>query len=324
MSKLVSILLPIYNMHKYLPDCMETLLNQTYEDIEIVLVDDGSCEECAQLCDSYKEKDHRVVVYHKTNGGISDARNFGVAKAKGEYITFVDPDDYVDRDYLMYLMNLMEKYHTKMAICQHRVVFKNGKCEDFGKDIADEVITNEACIERLLYHNDIDTACWAKVYHRSLFQNIEYPVGKLFEDMGTTYKLMLLCDQIAVGHESKYSYRVHSNSIVPSDFKTTKFHLLEMTDNCAKDVTELYPSLAIAAERRQVYARLSTINQMAHTNKYPEKLNEMISFVKEHKNSVLKNSKAPKRDTVAVLLLMINYSLYKNCWAFSLRRKKGI
>lgn len=312
---LISIILPIYNVQNYLPKCMLSLMEQSYSELEIIMVDDGSEKTCADLCDKFKNLDNRIVVYHKKNGGLSDARNYGIERAHGDYVTCVDPDDYVDKDYIEYLYNLICKYQSKMSICQHRVKYDNGTVRDYGNN-GDEKLDTSLCLERMLYHDVIDTSAWAKLYHYTLFNKVRYPKGKLFEDIGTTYALMMQCDNIAVGYESKYNYIFHENSIVNSEFKESKFDLLEMTDKMGRHVVAVYPQLKDAVIRRKVYARLSTLNQMFKTDGYKDERNTIIKYIKENKKKILKDNKAPKRDKVAIVLLSINYKMYKFCWSF--------
>lgn len=314
MNNLISIVLPIYNVEHYLDKCMDSLLHQTYPYFEIIMVDDGSNEVCSMLCDHYESVDDRIRVFHKSNGGLSDARNYGISKAKGEYITCVDSDDYVDEDYLEYLISLITKYHTKMSIAQHRIISSNGN-KDLGSN-GDEVLTNKVCLERMFYHDVIDTSAWAKLYHRSLFDTVKYPEGKIFEDIGTTYKLMLQCDEISVGYESKYTYVLHENSIVNSEFTSAKLDLLEMTDQCVDNVCNRFPDLIKAGMCRRVYARFSTLNQMVNTDDFKDIRSDLISFIMKNKSSILGNPKAPKRDKIAIRLLSINYGLYKKCWKY--------
>ena len=135
---LISIILPIYNIEQYLARCMEAVLGQTYENLEVLMVDDGSPDNCPAMCDAYAAKDPRVKALHKKNGGLSDARNYGIEHAEGEYIACIDPDDYVDSDYIEYLYSLIEKYGTRMSICQHMTEFDNGSVRDYGSE-GDEI-----------------------------------------------------------------------------------------------------------------------------------------------------------------------------------------
>ncbi|MEY8255896.1 glycosyltransferase family 2 protein [Clostridium perfringens] len=313
MQPLISVILPIYNIEKYLPYCMDSLFKQTYKNLEIIMVDDGSNKECSELCDYYAKKDKRVVVYHKQNGGLSDARNYGIKRAKGEYITCIDPDDYVDCDYVKYLYGLVEKYNVKLSICQHRVKFDNGSIKDFGKN-GEELMDSKKCLEKMLYHDVIDTSACAKLYQKDLFSDIEYPTGRLFEDIGTTYLLMMKCKKIAVGYESKYNYIFHNNSIVNGNFNVKKLDLLEMTDKMATDVLKQYPDLDKAILRRRVYSRFSTLNQMLNESRFIKEKKEIIKFILDNKKSILKNKKAPKRDKIAIIILLLNYRLYRFFW----------
>jgi glycosyltransferase involved in cell wall biosynthesis len=317
-NALISLILPVYNVEQYIDKCMESVLNQTYFNLEILLIDDGSKDSSSEKCEFYAKKDVRVKVFHKENGGLSDARNYGIRKAEGEYIICIDSDDYVDFDYVEYLYDLIKKYHTQMAIAQHRVVFSNGSVNDYGKE-GDELLGNKTCIERMCYHDIIDTSAWSKIYAKSLFEDIEYPVGRLFEDIGTTYKLMLKSGEIAVGYESKYNYIVRQNSIVNAGYNPKKLDLLEMTDDMAEDVLDKYPDLEDAVFRRQVYARISTLNQMAGVD-IPEK-KEIIQYIRRNGGRVLSDPKAPKRDKVAIILIKISYKLYCKCWEKVNKRK---
>lgn len=310
---LISVILPVYNIEKYLPDCMDSLAKQTYTNLELILVDDGSADVCSRMCDEYATKDSRVIVYHKENGGLSDARNYGIERANGEYITCIDPDDYVDNDYIQYLYDMIVKYGAKMSICQHRVHYDNGSIREHGKN-GDEALDTKTCLERMLYHDVIDTSAWAKLYRKELFANVRYPKGKIFEDIGTTYKLMLQCDWIAVGYESKYNYIFHSNSIVNGAFKKSKLDMLDMTDEMAEDTLEVFPELEDAVLRRRVYARFSTLNQMLYTEEFPEERKKIVEFIKVHNKQIMQNPKAPKRDKLAIMLLSVNYRVYRFCW----------
>ncbi len=316
---LISVILPIYNIEQYLPRCMESLEKQTYPNMEILMVDDGATDGCSALCDAYAAKDSRIIALHKENGGLSDARNYGIEHATGEYITCIDPDDYVDDDYVEYLYNLIDKYGTGMAICQHRVHYDNGDVKELGVDpdgqgVLDEALTCHDAIKRMCYHDVIDTSAWAKIYKRELFESVQYPKGKIFEDIGTTYALMLQCDTIAVGYESKYNYMFHMNSIVNGSFSPRKFDMLEMTDKMGKEVLKVFPDLKQAVRRRRVYARFSTLNQMLGTEEYPKERERIIRFIMKNRRKILRDPLSPKRDKAAILLLSFSYRIYRQTW----------
>ena len=313
MNPKISVVLPVYKVEKYLNRSVQAVCNQTYENLEIILVDDGSPDNCPIICDEWKEKDKRIVVIHKENGGLSDARNVGTLHATGEYITFVDPDDNVTSTYVEYLYELIKKYNTKMALCTHTVCFENGKKLVYG-DESDECLDAEKCLERMLYHDVIDTSAWAKLYETRMAKNILYPKGKLFEDIGTTYRFFIESGRIACGYKSQYFYMIRKNSIVSGDFNPHKLDMLEMTDQMADKVIRRYPNLRNAVVRRQVYARFSTLNQMLDVNGYHEERKAITRFIKQYKKAILNDKRSPKRDKIAVRLLSMGYPIYKMAW----------
>ena len=309
-TSLISVILPVYNIVGYLPKCMESLYGQTYSNLELVLVDDGSTDGSGALCDDCARADRRVVVYHKANGGLSDARNYGIERARGAYIACVDPDDYVETDYIGYLYGLIQKHGAKMSVCQHRV-WRSGRvfC-DYGRP-GEAVLSPKESIERMLYQDVMNTSAWGKLYRAELFRDVKYPVGKWFEDIATTYKLMMRAGTIAAGWESKYNYVLRDTSIVNCAFNPRKLDLLEMTDAMGREVVETWPDLADAVLRRRVYARFSTLNQMLDTRECPEARRGIIRFIRENAGAVLKNPRAPRRDKLAIVALSLGYPAYR-------------
>ena len=308
----VSVILPVYDIEGYLPTCMESLFNQTYKNFEIIIVDDGSHEPCRRLCDSYKDHEG-VSVYHKKNGGLSEARNYGFEKSRGEWVIFIDPDDWVDSDHIEYLMSLAEQFGTDMAVSQHRVMYSNGKIRDNG-GVGEECLDDKTCIERMLYHDVIDTSAWGKLYKRELFDGIRYPVGLCFEDISTTYALMMKAKRIAVGYRSTYNYMYRPNSIVNGPFNPHKIDLLKTTDMMAKGILSVYPDLRNAVIRRRVYSRFSTLNQLEGVKGYDDLKKDIISFIRKYSKVVLNDPQAPTRDHLAIRLLLTDYDLYRKMW----------
>lgn len=318
MNPLISVVMPVYNVKPYLEKCVDSVCRQTYKELEIILVDDGSTDGSAELCDKLKSMDDRIVVIHKENGGLSDARNAGTLQANGKYISYVDSDDYIKETYIEYLYSLIQKYNCKVSLATHIVVHENGKEVEIG-DGSDELLSAKDCLERMLYHDVIDTSAWSKLYDIELAREFLYPKGKLFEDIGNTYRFFIASEQVACGYEPQYYYMLRSNSIVTSSFNMKKLDMLEMTDQMAEVVGHKYPELKDALLRRRVYARFSTLNQMKNTNDHVEVRNDLIAYIKRYKNEVIKNPKTPKRDKIAIILLSINYSLYKWCWDLKTR-----
>ena len=176
---LISVVVPVYNVAKYLKKSIESIVNQTYTNLEIILVDDGSKDESGEICEDYSLKDSRIIVIHKPNGGLSDARNAGIKQAKGEYITFVDSDDTIDYDMIEFLYDLILKFHTKMSICCQTEIFENTNKKNVIGNNEKLKLTGKECIRRMLYHDIVDTSAWAKLSSTELFKTVKFPKGKI-------------------------------------------------------------------------------------------------------------------------------------------------
>lgn len=322
-TPLISIIIPVYNVERYLAKCLESVRNQTYTNIEMILVNDGSTDNSQQICEEFVNKDSRFILFTKTNGGLSDARNYGVNQASGRYVSFVDSDDFIDAEYVEYLYDLVNDNDVDMSVCQHRIIFSNGRVENQKYHGKTKIFAEEA-IERILYSNEMDTSAWAKLYDKKLFSAIHFPVGKLFEDIGTTYKFILEAKVIAVGAECRYNYIYRPQSIVNGSFSLKKFDLIDMTNSMCNSVVQTFPELDKAALRRKVYSELSTLNQMNGVKKYKKEKKSLIQDIRKESFKVLRDVNAPNRDKVALLMLLLGYPIYSFIWRTYISVKKGI
>ena len=206
-TPLISVIVPVYKVEPYLRRCVDSILSQTYTHLEIFLVDDGSPDNCGKICDEYAQKDNRIKVIHKKNGGLSDARNVAIDVAKGEYITFVDSDDFIACDYVETLYNLVEKYQCKVGVAWLRIFHEGCEAGINQPPYIEKVFDRIEGIEKMFYQELFDTAAWGKIYHRSLFKTgIRYPFGLIYEDLPTTYLLFLQADKIAFCNRVIYNY----------------------------------------------------------------------------------------------------------------------
>jgi glycosyltransferase involved in cell wall biosynthesis len=216
-SPLVSIIVPIYKVEPYLRRCLDSIVNQTYTNLEIILVDDGSPDGCPQICDEYAAKDERIVVIHKKNGGLSDARNAGLDICKGEYISFVDSDDWVEEQYVEILFDLLTKENADIAICSYNSFTNEIELPQFflNGDIKYVCWDSHETLTRLCAEDTPGLmAIWGKLFKRKLFDNIRFPKGKLYEDAYVNYKLYSLADKIFYINLILCHYRVRKDSIM--------------------------------------------------------------------------------------------------------------
>ena len=312
---LISVIVPVYKVEKYLDRCVESIVNQTYKNLEIILVDDGSPDNCSQMCDEWAKRDSRIKVIHKANGGQADARNAGLDIAIGDYITFVDSDDVVDKDYVEYLWNIKCGLNVDVAICQDRLMHSDGEllCDNTFHEREFVLNGHDAC-KNFLYQRFIQVSSWAKIYKKSIFDGLRFPKGKIFEDTYMTGRILCCVDNIGIGTAAKYNYYINDGSTMTKPFSAAKLDLIGITDEIVDDMLSKFPDLAQAGLRRKVYARLSTLNQMRDVDGYFDERQKIIEYVLLNGRSVLKDKMAPKMDKVAILCLYVGYWFYRFAW----------
>jgi len=232
MNDLISVIVPVYNVEKYIKRCIESIINQSYLNIEIILVNDGSTDSSGIICDKYSEVDNRIKVLHKKNGGLSDARNVGLKVAQGNYITFIDSDDWIHVNYIKTLYTLILKSNSDVSICN----FKKTSSEELIEDTEEESIyqfTNVEALEQLFgeLYVQMVIAC-AKLYKSSLFNEISFPVNRIHEDEFTTYKLLFKSSKVILTTKKLYYYWQRNDSITGSsiNYKQTMDKILALTE----------------------------------------------------------------------------------------------
>lgn len=242
MNDLVSVIIPVYKVEPYLRECLDSVINQTYRNLEIILVDDGSPDECPKICDEYAERDFRVKVIHKKNGGLSDARNKGIDLATGEYITFVDSDDVIHEIYVESLYENLKKTNSDISVCQS-ISFKDSQeIKDVevsyeryvlsGNDAVQDLYKRLCRIKKIKSFG-VSVTAWGKMFARKLFSNIRFPYGMLHEDDAVSPKVLYQSNSVCVISSRLYCYRVTDNSIMNSPFSIKRYDSIESTSFCA-------------------------------------------------------------------------------------------
>ncbi len=223
----ISVIVPVYKVEKYLNRCVDSIINQTYTDFELLLVDDGSPDNCGKMCDEYAEKDSRIFVIHQKNSGLSAARNTGInwfyEQNRSDYITFVDSDDWIHPEYLKVLMNGITENKIKISVCNYKRVTSEISHESYD-NIEYELTSPE---DFLVNHSWQYNYAWGKLYHKSVFDDVRYPVGKNFEDAFTTYKILHKCDEIAYTELQLYYYFRNEQGISHSPWKSSELVIFD-------------------------------------------------------------------------------------------------
>lgn len=211
---LISIVVPVYNVAKYLDPCVKSIMDQTYSNWELLLIDDGSTDNSYERCREYREqRPDQIKVYKKENGGLSDARNYGCARAKGEYLIYIDSDDIVSRDYLSLLYEGISKYGASVSTCMYKdIPRQDAKYLDQGE--ADlELLSSEEAVKCLLLNKHINTDAWGKLATRAAWTACPFPKGRIYEDLATIYKLLATCDTVCYTDAELYGHVIRPGSL---------------------------------------------------------------------------------------------------------------
>lgn len=316
----ISVIIPVYKVEKYIDKCLESVCNQTFTDLEIILVDDGSPDNCPQICDDWANKDSRIKVIHKNNGGLSSARNEGIRHATGKYIGFVDSDDWIMLDMYETLYKLFNSGDYDIA----SVGVVRIKDENYSPLIQDETIsvyTSKQFIKRLLKvgTQDSDQYAWNKLYRRKILTDNIYPEGLTDEDVEGTLKAVLNSGKsIICSNKELYLYRINDESITSLKYNSTKTDFLKICDHVVNIISDTKDEEMIYWSHmfryRADFAVLSRLVIMQIDDKYVDEVRELerklISALRRNYWSLLKFD-WPISRKIVMTLFCINYNAFK-------------
>lgn len=299
MNDLISVIVPVYNVEKYLQRCIQSLINQSYKMLEIILIDDGSTDKSGIICDYFAEHDPRIKVHHKENGGQGSARNIGLNNAKGKYITFVDSDDYVDEDYIEFLRDFIKQDNLDIACCNCQLINENGDIKRINRcGLGKKYYTPIEAIKSTWYGEEFNIAPWGKLYRSVLWDNIRFKEC-FSEDLATMHLLYIKAQRIGYSYEAKINWTIRNNSDIHS-FNSKKLIMPQIViDNI--EFAEKYPELKKAAVHKAIMVNFHVLCQLP-PNRYEDEKNKMISFIKQNRKKVLLDKRASRKAKVAILL----------------------
>jgi len=317
MKDLISVVIPVYNVEKYLDKCLNSVTKQTYKNLEIIIVDDETKDNSNEIIENYRKKDKRIKVIHQKNGGLSCARNSGIKKASGEYITFLDSDDYLEFDMYEHLLNCLKNNNADIAICNFIE-----ELEDEPKKVEKEdkyellMFSKMDALHQLILDKKITNHAWNKLYKLELFNNVEYPNGRNMEDIATTYKLFEKCDKIVYSSKIGYHYIQRSSSIMGN---LSKKRILETEKSYSERneyLIKKYPILKeqIDIDNLKLYktlcylAALGDFNELLDSNKY----NENYLYFKNNYKYYIKKMKTifNSKTMFSFDVFAFNYKIY--------------
>lgn len=307
LQKKISVIVPIYNVQEYLERSVESIIGQTYENLEIILVDDGATDNCPELCEQLAQRDPRIKVVHKINGGLSDARNAGLDVATGEYIGFVDSDDYIESDMYQLLVENLEKYDADISCCRYTWVWDDGQQEKVGDSGEIYIYEGQEALKEYIYGKVMDPFAWNKLYKTELI-NGERPVrfikGILGEDNPFITELFKKEYKVVVAGESKYNYlQQRKGAITNSGVSQRKIDSVYWWDTLRRECAEKYPELEKYALRRQVLFYIGLYNMVCADECHKKEAKNVQGFVNEHVKEIWKSDVCEKTVKISALLL---------------------
>ncbi|MDQ5984140.1 MAG: Undecaprenyl-phosphate 4-deoxy-4-formamido-L-arabinose transferase [Eubacteriales bacterium SKADARSKE-1] len=307
----ISIVVPVYKVEKYLDKCIKSILAQTFKEFELILVDDGSPDNCGKICDSYKEQDERVRVIHQKNAGLSCARNTGIDEAAGEYIGFVDSDDYIASDMFSFLYENLINNNADISVCGLYNCFGEKLVPQYDKEEL-YILKGEEALKMALEGVKFSMHAVNKLYKKSLFESCKFPPGKLSEDAFTIPVLLSNAKAVVVNTVPKYYYIQRRESITNSSFKENDFDVVLAYSKNLDMVKQKFPSLKKQAEFRYLWSYMYVLDKMLLTQNFKDvdKLNEIILKLRKNTSKILLNPYFSKKRKFAMALLFFNHKLY--------------
>ncbi|MBQ2991580.1 MAG: glycosyltransferase [Clostridia bacterium] len=319
---MISVLVPVYNVEKYLCRCLDSILKQTCTDYEIVLVDDGSTDQSGRICDAYAAEHDCIRVIHQENAGLAQVRNVSLAAARGEYITFVDSDDAIEPAYLEVLLRDLQETGADISICSWSEVSDDGARSALGWDHKEkgfQVWDTQQAVNNLLYQKGIDNNSWGKLYTRDVLQGVVFPAGRVYEDIATTYQIFLKGKRICYRPEALYLYTCNTAGISQSPFKPRRMDLIDMAEGMYRDIERRFPEYRRAAQARLLRAYIHVYLQIPDRAEFKAYQSRVFAGIQKHCAAVAGDPQAKRGTRMAAMLACVHpvllrwLSRFKNC-----------
>lgn len=312
MQPKVSVIIPAYNVEKCIEKCVNSILEQSFSDFEILLVDDGSKDSTPKICDVLADKDNRITVIHKENGGLSDARNAGIRKSVGKYLAFVDGDDIVDKDYLQELYSLITMEENIEVAFVRGIAFGENTTPKGSKATVSKVTTTEEMVRKIVLRDNFGHTAWGKLFLAELWKDFQYPVGKLYEDYLTIYRVLGKTTKVAYSDAKLYFYIQHNESIMHMKCSEKTLAVLDVADQETEFMLKTWPNIRDEILDLYVSVYLKNLQQILNTgmDAFPEYQERTMKVVKKNASLLLKSKRIGKNDKVKIIALLISKKLF--------------
>ena len=300
---MVTVIIPVYNVQQYLARCVDSVLEQSHHDLEIILVDDGSTDASGTLCDQYAARDHRVKVVHKSNGGLSSARNAGLDVMTGSTVTFIDSDDYV---HPAYIATLMRHHHLAPIVIGTWQELNEGDTPAPAATIDGDdaqLLSRDEALSRIYYQQDINHSACCKLFDASLFSTLRFPEGMIYEDLAISYDLFKQVDTVVSLHTQPIYYYMHRQGSIINTMTLERTQVLDHLEKIEQEVSTQAPHLLPAVRSRHMSACFNMLRLMPLND--PQWLptrNRCWEYVKNMRFLCIKDPKVRLKNKIAILL----------------------
>ena len=311
-NDLISVIVPIYNVSEYLRRCLDSIVGQSYKRIEIILVNDGSTDNSGEICKEYAQKDNRIKIIEKQNGGLSEARNYGINIAKGNYITFVDSDDWLEEEYIEVLYKCIYKEQCDVSICDFYNITSSKKIlNKYMNNEYEYVYKGKEALIELLKAEKFSTSAWGKLYKRSLFLERRYPVGKIYEDIPVTYDIFLSDIKAIFIAKPLYNYFYRNNAISKMSFSVKRLDAINFMEDIGDRVIAKYPELRKFVEIRLFSVYFNTYLTFNREKEFLSYKKEIKKKIRKYRLKVLFSNISSKQMKRKAIISVLNLNLIK-------------
>lgn len=320
----ISVIVPVYNVEHYLKKCLESLVCQTFREYEILLINDGSTDGSRELCLEYEKQYEFVTLFEKENGGLSDARNYGVSKAKGEFVVFVDSDDYVEDDMLQAFWEGKEKTGADIVIGRHREV-KAGAEENRERNGGAEsrVLGSQEALEIMCYEKEFGTTACCKMFPVTYFKEISFPIGKWYEDLATVYKLIAQGKNIVFLDKVFYYYVQRTGSIRNNSWNEKVLEVMEAARQLLVFYEKMFPAIRQAAIQRYFFSANEVFVHAFWEKNYREIVAPIRKELHFYRKAMIENPKISRMQKCRYLMMIYLPGGYKSLWKILKQLKSG-
>lgn len=306
---LISIVVPVYKAEPYLSKCVNSILSQTYSNLEIILIDDGSPDHSGEMCDSFSKKDLRVHVYHQKNQGVSAARNRGVKASEGQFIAFVDADDWIEPEYIEYLLELADQYQCDAAVAAQ---------PGYRMQLSVEKMTGEQALEQMLYQKAFDTAPWGKLFRRELVEENLFPLNMFYEDLAVVCRMVVAAKHVAIGKRQLYHYRRTPDGTMQGGHVLRLLDEIKAANLMYQFVSQEVPAACKAANCRKFSACCQAFAKLPD-NGFEKEKKELWTYLRASCHEILRDRRARTKNRIAAIALYFGENIFRTLWKIQQR-----